>query len=296
MTEFAQWPAWLARAKRNGEARNGHDKAEGKNGTNGYERSRALHPSANGRPNGRVNGRHLEVAEPPDDDEDDALRVLAIGAHPDDIELGCGGTLLAHRARGHRVSMLVMSRGESGPQDLTSRVSEQEDAAKIIGADLFWGDFEDAAIPGTRDAVDMIQATMADVRPDVIYTHTPNDSHQDHRAIALASLGAARRSCRVLQYEAPSSLGFTPTLYVDIRDELEGKLDALRAHTSQVLRNGLVDLEAIEAQARYRGFQARVRLAEAFQVERFVWDLGDVRETGVNGRASGVEKLLEEVR
>jgi LmbE family N-acetylglucosaminyl deacetylase len=192
--------------------------------------------------------------------------------------------------------MLVMSQGESGPQHSHSRVSEQQDAADIMGAELHWGGFDDAAIPDSRSTVDVIQDVMAVVRPDVIYSHTPNDSHQDHRATALATLAAARRSSRVLQYEAPSSLGFTPALYIDIRGSLEGKLTALRAHVSQVLRNGLVDLEAIEAQARYRGFQARIRVAEAFEVERFVWDIG--ANGGANDGANGVRRqvLLEEVR
>jgi LmbE family N-acetylglucosaminyl deacetylase len=200
-------------------------------------------------------------------------RVLAIGAHPDDIELGCAGTLLAHRAQGDAVSMLVMSRGELGPQDVHSRVAEQEAASELLGAELYWGDFEDAAIPSGFAAVNVVQDVIARTEPDVIYTHTLNDSHQDHRATAMATLAAARRTCRILCYEAPSSLGFAPMLFVDISKQLDGKVRALRAHWSQVLKNGLVDIEAIEAAARYRGFQARVRLAEAFEVERFLWDL-----------------------
>ena len=74
-------------------------------------------------------------------------------------------------------------------------------------------------------------------------------------------------------YEAPTSVGFSPSLFVDVKGLVDAKVDLLRAHMSQVLKNGLVDLEAVEAQARYRGFQARVRQAEAFQTDRFVLDL-----------------------
>jgi LmbE family N-acetylglucosaminyl deacetylase len=200
-------------------------------------------------------------------------RVLAVGAHPDDIELGCAGTLLAHRARGDAVAMLVMSKGELGPQDEHSRVAEQEEAAGLLGAELYWGDFEDAAIPSGCVAVNIVQDVMTRVEPDVIYTHTLDDTHQDHRATAMATMAAARRSCRILCFEAPSSLRFAPTLFVDISEQLGRKVRALRAHWSQVLKNGLVDIEAVEAAARYRGFQARLRLAEAFEIERFVWDL-----------------------
>jgi len=211
---------------------------------------------------------------------EDRLSVLAIGAHPDDIELGCGGTLLAHAAQGDDISMLVMSAGELGPQDENSRADEQRTASRVLGANLYWGRFEDTRVPSSSETVAVISDVMERVRPDVVYTHSPQDSHQDHRATALATFGAARRSCRVLCYEAPSSLNFTPLIYVDIAACLDGKLDALRAHMSQVLRNGLVDLEAVEAQARYRGFQGRIRLAEAFEVERFVWDLGGAPISG----------------
>lgn len=289
---------------------NGHGDFPTVNGASGAAhadgrvmRSRAEHPargvngSGAGGGNGHsshvpTNGHRFAPWSSDDDDPRTPYRVLAIGAHPDDIELGCGGTLLAHNKRGDQVAMLVMSKGERGP-DALSRVAEQEEASRLLGATLYWGDFDDAEIPGSRETVDVIQDVMRCVQPDVVYTHTPNDSHQDHRAIALATLGATRRFCRVLQYEAPSSLAFEPTIFVDIREALGGKLEALRAHTSQVLRNGLVDLEAIEAQARYRGFQARLRLAEAFQAERFVWDLARP-QPDVKGLLGGL--VLEEVK
>lgn len=201
------------------------------------------------------------------------MHVLAIGAHPDDVELGCGGTLLAHRARGHQVTILVLTTGDLGPQDLRSRIAEQEEAAELIGAQLIWGGLEDGAISESRHTVELIERVLRTVEPDVVYTHCPRDTHQDHRATANCTLAATRRLSRVLFYESPTSVGFQPSVYVDIDPYVEGKVEALRAHVSQVLKNGLVDLEAIEALARYRGFQARIRRAEAFEAERLVWDL-----------------------
>jgi LmbE family N-acetylglucosaminyl deacetylase len=201
------------------------------------------------------------------------VNVLAVGAHPDDIELGCGGTLLAHSRRGDRLGMLVMTTGEQGPQAARSRVLEQEDAATILGAELLWGTFEDGAVPEGRPAIDVIQDAVKAFDAHVVYTHFPNDTHQDHRATAVATLAACRRLSRVLMYEAPTSVGFAPSMFVDVKGLVEDKVEVLRAHVSQVLKNGLVDLEAIEAQARYRGFQARVREAEAFETDRFLLDL-----------------------
>src|ERR1041384_2133012 len=105
------------------------------------------------------------------------MNVLAIGPHPDDIELGCGGTLLAHRARGDRVAMLVMTIGERGPQDREPRVREQEIAAERIGADLYWGGFDDGAVPEGRESTALIDEIACRFGADVIYTHSPRDSH-----------------------------------------------------------------------------------------------------------------------
>jgi LmbE family N-acetylglucosaminyl deacetylase len=209
------------------------------------------------------------------------MNVLAIGAHPDDIELGCGAALLAHRRRGDEVSLLVMTTGEQGPQDARSRVREQEDAAALLGAGLFWGGFKDGSIPDGRDTVIAIEEVLAATGAQVVYTHAPRDTHQDHRATATATVAACRRANRILHYEAPTSSGFAPSLFVDVAGLVEAKLDLIRAHFSQVLKNGLVDLEAIEALARYRGFAARKRFAEGFEIERFVWDLaapGEVQD------------------
>jgi LmbE family N-acetylglucosaminyl deacetylase len=201
------------------------------------------------------------------------VNVLAVGAHPDDIELGCGATLVGHRRRGDSVTLLVMTTGERGPQDARSRIMEQEDAAAQLGADLLWGGFEDGAVPEGRTAVDIIQKVLRQVGADVVYTHSPRDTHQDHRATAVASVAACRRLSRILLYESPTTQAFLPTVYVDVRGLVEDKANLVRAHFSQVLKNGLVDLEAVEAQARYRGFQARIRQAEAFEADRFVWDV-----------------------
>jgi LmbE family N-acetylglucosaminyl deacetylase len=200
------------------------------------------------------------------------VNVLAIGAHPDDIELGCGAALINHRRGGHPVTLLVMTTGERGPQAARSRVQEQEDAAALLGADLMWGHFVDGEVPDGRQSVEVIEAALAASGADVVYTHAPSDSHQDHRATSAATLAACRRLSTVLMYESPTSLGFSPTVFVDAHGLVEAKLNLLRAHVSQVLKNGLVDLEAVESQARYRGFQARVRNAEGFAVDRIRWE------------------------
>jgi LmbE family N-acetylglucosaminyl deacetylase len=201
------------------------------------------------------------------------VKVLAVGAHPDDIELGCGGALLMHAARGDEITMLVMTSGEEGPQNERSRLAEQHDAAAMLGATLLWGGLPDGAISNDRIAVNIVQDALVTSAAELVYCHAPQDTHQDHRAASAAVLSASRRASRILMYEAPTSVTFEPAIFIDIGMFVEAKLDLLRAHVSQVLKNGLVDLEAVEAQARYYGFRARVRYAEAFASERFLWEL-----------------------
>ena len=202
------------------------------------------------------------------------MKVLAIGAHPDDIELGCGASLLRHVEAGDEVTMLVMTPGGLGPQGLTSRVREQEDAAALIGARLIWGHFEDGSIPHGREAVAIIDRVVKEVGADVLYSHAPNDTHQDHVATSKAALAAGRRLERVLFYQSPSTTSFDPSVFVDVEISLSGKLAALRAHWSQVMQCEMVDLEAVEVTARYWGTRAKVCYAEAFESPRFVWDIG----------------------
>lgn len=199
------------------------------------------------------------------------MNVLAIGAHPDDVEIGCGGALLAHREAGDQLTVLVMTEGSNIPGS-NPRVREQEDAATLLGAELIWGGFADGFVPDSKEAVDVVQAAIARSSPDVVYTHGPRDTHQDHRATGLASIAASRKVSQVLCYEAPTAIAFSPNFFVNIDGLVEAKLDLIRCHMSQVMRNGIVDLEALEAGARFRGFAARARQAEGFEVHRFLLD------------------------
>jgi LmbE family N-acetylglucosaminyl deacetylase len=128
-------------------------------------------------------------------------------------------------------------------------------------------------VPSGAEAITAIDDAISRTEAKLVYTHAPDDTHQDHRATSIASLAAARRVSTVLYYETASTQHFQPTLFVDVDEALEPKLDLLRTHLAHVLRDGPVDLEAVIAQARFRGSQSRVRHAEAFETARFVWDL-----------------------
>jgi LmbE family N-acetylglucosaminyl deacetylase len=202
--------------------------------------------------------------------------VLAIGAHPDDVELGCGGALVAHAAAGDRVTVLVLTGGENGPRPDrpgATRRGEQDEAARILGAELRWGGLRDCALQPDAVTIGVVEAAIAETGADLVYVHAPDDSHQDHRAAAAATLSAARRLSGVLHYQSPSTLSFSPSVFVDVTAFLSGKIAALRAHASQVEQSAMVEPDAVVAAARYWGAQARVGYAEAFAPTRVVLDL-----------------------
>jgi len=216
--------------------------------------------------------------------------VLAVGAHPDDIELGCGGALLAHVAAGDRVTMLVVTGGENGPGDaerITGRRAEQVEAARTLGVSLRWGGLTDCAVPTDSSTVALIESVLRETGAGLVYVHAPDDSHQDHRAVASATLSAARRLPRVLHYQSPSTLAFTPTVFVDVTAHLSGKLAALRCHASQVDLSAMVEPDAVVASARHWGAQARIGYAEAFAPTRMVLDLAPVAGAAPIGRRAG---------
>lgn len=215
--------------------------------------------------------------------------VLAIGAHPDDIELGCGATLLAHVAAGDSVTMLVLTGGENGP-GVAARRDEQVAAAATIGANLRWGGMQDCALTPDAATVSLIEAVLAEIDADVVYVHAPEDSHQDHRTVATATLSAARRHPRLLHYQSPSTLGFNPTVFVDVTAHLSGKLAALREHDSQVQHSAMVEPDAVLASARYWGAHARIGYAEGFAPTRMVLDLAP-RSGAVVGSAQALRSI-----
>ena len=199
------------------------------------------------------------------------VNILAIGAHPDDIEFGCGGSLIKYTRKGHRLFLMIVTGGGlGGPAEI--RMAEQKASQAILGAeDIFWGGCEDTHIAVEVELIRKIETVLATVKPEFIFCNFPDDTHQDHRHLAQAIMSATRYVRNVLFYEGPTTQNFNPQVYVDIADTLEAKLDALRAHRSQVMKTNIEDLSIIEVArscANFRGIQGRVKYAEAFHALR----------------------------
>ena len=199
--------------------------------------------------------------------------ILAVGAHPDDIEFGCGGSLLKCAERGYKIFLLVLTMGSVGGEP-SIRQKEQEESAKLMKASqVFWGNFPDTEVPNSKSVITVIESVINDIRPNTVMFNYYDDTHQDHRIAAEACISATRYIQEVLFFEVPSSKNFEPDVFVDINDVLEKKMMLLEAHTSQLDRTrveNLTIMESAKSCANFRGYQGRVKYAEGFKALRIL--------------------------
>ena len=209
------------------------------------------------------------------------MRILAIGAHLDDIEIACGGTLAKAIQAGHTVKALVMSKSgytnKEGKVQRSDEVAVREgmNALRTLGIeDIEVLDFPTKDIPFRSDVVNAIDLRLADFQPDVIFTHHPFDTHQAHEGVAKATIAAARRLNTVFFYEpiTPSGrsyVAFRPQMYVDITDTVDIKIKSLKCHTSEYNKFGAEDwIEGVRCRCGFRGYEIGTRFAEAYEVLR----------------------------
>jgi len=195
--------------------------------------------------------------------------VLAIGAHPDDVEIGAGGTLLAHRAAGHRLAILTMTGARAAEGQSGRPAEESAAAARILGADLYLEDLGDTMISEGDPTITAMSRVIERVGPTILYTHSIHDEEQDHRNTHRAALVAGRGVGRVYCYQSPTATAdFGPSLFVGIDAQLPGKLAAVGALRSRSAARDHVRPDLITSTARHWGQFARARYAEAFEVVR----------------------------
>ena len=196
--------------------------------------------------------------------------ILAVGAHPDDIELGCGGVIRSASASGKRVIAVFLTKGEKSG-DPQTRVLESRAALAILGVqEVYFGDFSDTEIPSGSKGIDFLEDIFNHFKPETVLTHTVHDVHQDHRQVGWLSLSAFRNASRLLAYETPRATGeFKPTYFVDISQYVKDKWDALQCHLTQKEKRYLA-YESMVNLSSFRGSQANLPAAEAFEVVRYI--------------------------
>jgi LmbE family N-acetylglucosaminyl deacetylase len=200
--------------------------------------------------------------------------VLAVGAHPDDIELGIGGTVALLTKAGVKVVMAIVS----VPAEYETRVGEAKDSAAILGCELrvlMEGGCKRIEDAKNYQLVGMIDAVVKEFEPGAILTHGPTDFHRDHVAIYHATVPAQRLAqfdlyCYVPTMTRPVPVPFEPNAYVDISSTLDTKLKAIASHKSQFYSRGLA-FEFYRDIARVNGRMVGVEYAEGLAINKLVF-------------------------
>ena len=218
------------------------------------------------------------------------LRVLAFGAHPDDVEYYCGGTLAKYKDLGHEVCICSLSNGDMGhkiifPKELAEiRKREAHKAADILGGILIWPGVPEEKVSDVCEIRCIVLDVIREVKPDVILTHAPEDYHPNHRDLSVmvwkASFNATVPHIKssfqsmdefpvIYHMDTYSGVNFNPTDYVDITDTMSTKKEMMSKHESQLrwmkdFENKDI-LEQMEVTAQYRGYQCGVKFAEGFR-------------------------------
>jgi N-acetylglucosamine malate deacetylase 1 len=219
-----------------------------------------------------------------------AMNVLAVGCHPDDLEIACFGTLARYVKEGHTVTACHITNGSLGhveipPHELSViRNKEAERAAEVIGARAVTLDIPDLTVDSmnTRIMEGMIRI-IRECQPDVIIAHAPQDYMRDHVESGSLAFRASFQSTIVQLYpqmkatqgvvplyymDTLAGVDFLPTEYVDITEEIELKLAALECHASQIVwmreHDGIDFIDFVRTCSKFRGLQCSVGYAEGF--------------------------------
>jgi len=218
------------------------------------------------------------------------MNILAVGAHPDDLEILCGGTLAKYAVLGHKVTMAVLTNGNMGRPDTQPermaeiRREEFRRSAALIGAETVWMDVDDElSVIDLETRLHMVDV-FRETKPDVVITHSDRDYHVDHRNTSQLVFEAAPLSCvhqirrffpeldkqpLIYHFDTLGAIDFQPGEYVDITDYMEKKQAMYACHASQIdwmrTATGFDITEVIDAVARVRGYAAGVKYAEGFR-------------------------------
>ena len=195
--------------------------------------------------------------------------VFFIGAHPDDVETGCGGTISKHLDMGDSVYVLIMTNGEKGKHP--TKLKECIASLKILGVkkeNIIFGNFPDGYLKDDQYVVNFIEKHLRKFNANRVYTHDPNDRHQDHRNCSNAVSSAARRGINdIFLFQGPSTrVPFEPHYFVEISEEqFNKKIKSIECYKSQI-KKGILNLVSIKALAELYGSQHNVLYAEGFGI------------------------------
>lgn len=201
--------------------------------------------------------------------------ILFVGAHPDDIEFGCGGTLRKHIEKKDSVFCLIMTNGEKGNH--SPKKEECINSLNFLGVkEIFFGNFPDGYLSDNQETVNFIESLVKKLKIDRIYTHDPNDRHQDHRHCSLAVSAAARGIKEVLLFQGPSTNFFYPHYIIELSEEqVNKKVEAIGNYKSQLDKFAL-QVSSLKHLSAITGSKYNIPYAEAFALNHMLIGENDV--------------------
>lgn len=191
--------------------------------------------------------------------------VLAIGAHPDDIEISCGGTIAYLSSLNYKVVCVFVTNGEVGG-DPEVRIKESKKACEILEThEVKFLGFKDTMIKVDTDLITTLEQLKKSYNPIICLIPSEHDTHQDHRNLYHCCISAFRKVPTLLSYESPSTTqGFFPNTFFKINDFVGLKKQAIESHVSQKERD-YMEWKAMQNLSSYRGTQCDEEYAEAYQ-------------------------------
>jgi len=197
------------------------------------------------------------------------LNILAIGAHPDDIEEGCAGYLIKKQAQGHRIGHCLVTDGSNRGLKEIRDVEQKNALNKFPSTVKSWSlEYVDCLTEGNlQDIIEDLEKIINEFKPDIIFTHFPEDTHHDHRLISKATLEAGRYKGRIFFYESAITRGFEPTHYCDITSHIDTKMEIISCFESQ---REVIGIKGVKALALYRAIQSKqeAKFSESFKAYR----------------------------
>lgn len=210
--------------------------------------------------------------------------IVVVGAHFDDIEIGCGGLLAKAIKSGSVVTAIIVGDGDyrdiHGTAMRTAHQALKENGQSLssLGVqNIVTLSFPESKIPYDAESISAIEAILEKTNPELIITHWTHDTHQDHQNTSRATIAASRYHDSIWMWEPifPSGrspvLNFSPRIYVDISTEIDQKIRSIEFHQSQVekfFKKGIRWTDGIRSRAAFRGFESGCSFAETFEPVR----------------------------
>ena len=209
-------------------------------------------------------------------------KILFIGAHFDDVELGCGGTIKLFIKKKYNVKILILTNSEIKSLEKNSIIRDKKKAKKeflssikVLGVKNYkLLDFETNSVIFNDKLISKIRAEIDEFKPNLIFTHWEKDAHQDHRAIGQATLSAGRHIPSILMYQSNNYISeedFNGNLFIDISKNFKDKIKSIKCYKTELNRVKNAWINKVKTKDSENGNKINVKYAENFKVIKLLY-------------------------